>query len=306
MKTAVVGGMILGVHCVVIGSVVLMGGCGRTASVAGPEQLPPSESTPRAVMPPEEPVLTPPRVVPMPGDLAAVKPAAPAGDLQKYVIKRGDMLSSIAVRHGVSAKELAKINNITNPNKIKVGQTLLLPAGAKAKAVVQKSTQKAVVAGEGMQVYTVAKNDCLSKIAARFGTTTKDLMAKNELSSDKVRVGQKLVVPAKEKAQAAVAPAADAAAPVLAEPAVVPAAATEPSASVPSTPAAAVEEPGATAPAAVPGADAAGFTHDVVAGETIQDIAYKYGVSVEKLMSFNNLTSREIQPPLTLKIPQVN
>lgn len=303
MKTAVVGGMIVGVHCVVIGAVILMGGCGRTGGAVGSEKAV-GDVPSRAVMPPEEPVLTPLRVTPLPGDVGEVK--APSADLQKYVVKRGDMLSSIAQRHGVSVKELAKINNLSNPNKIKVGQELALPAGAKMRSVVPKTTPKSVVAGEGMQVYTVAKGDCLSKIAARFGTTSKAILTKNELTSDKLKVGQKLVVPAREEKASVETPAG--------EPTPPPAPAPDVTAPAPTTPA--VEEPGATAPVS-PDPAAVGaekpvastiqpFTHDVVAGETLQTIADKYNVPVDKLMSFNNLSSKDINPPLTLKIPQAN
>ncbi len=50
-------------------------------------------------------------------------------------IQPGDTLSKIAARHGVSAEELAKANNITDPNRIQAGQALTIPAQSKDKAV---------------------------------------------------------------------------------------------------------------------------------------------------------------------------
>jgi murein DD-endopeptidase MepM/ murein hydrolase activator NlpD len=45
-----------------------------------------------------------------------------------YTVKTGDTLAKIAKRHGVSLAQLLKANpNITNPNKIKVGQSLEIP-----------------------------------------------------------------------------------------------------------------------------------------------------------------------------------
>ncbi|NWF70552.1 MAG: LysM peptidoglycan-binding domain-containing protein [Chloroflexi bacterium] len=44
-----------------------------------------------------------------------------------YVVARGDTLSSIARRFGVDMTVLAQINGITNPNRIFVGQTLIIP-----------------------------------------------------------------------------------------------------------------------------------------------------------------------------------
>jgi murein DD-endopeptidase MepM/ murein hydrolase activator NlpD len=46
----------------------------------------------------------------------------------------GDTLGSIARKHGVRVGDLATLNNITDPAKIRVGQALKLPVGAKAAA----------------------------------------------------------------------------------------------------------------------------------------------------------------------------
>ena len=51
---------------------------------------------------------------------SAAEGACPA----TYVVKRGDTLSKIAARNGLSVEELAAINGIHNPNYIYVGQTL--------------------------------------------------------------------------------------------------------------------------------------------------------------------------------------
>ncbi len=46
---------------------------------------------------------------------------------QQYVVKSGDNLSSIAARYGVSYQEIAKANNVQDPNKIFPGQTFNIP-----------------------------------------------------------------------------------------------------------------------------------------------------------------------------------
>lgn len=50
------------------------------------------------------------------------------GNGQIYVVQRGDTLSGIAFRFGVSVYELGRINGIFNPNLIWIGQCLTLPA----------------------------------------------------------------------------------------------------------------------------------------------------------------------------------
>ena len=44
-----------------------------------------------------------------------------------YVVKSGDTLSAIASKYGTTYQELAKYNNISNPNRINVGQTIKIP-----------------------------------------------------------------------------------------------------------------------------------------------------------------------------------
>ncbi|MGD9782505.1 MAG: LysM peptidoglycan-binding domain-containing protein [Kiritimatiellia bacterium] len=61
----------------------------------------------------------------------SAKGAAASGD--GYVVKPGDALSKIAAAHGVKTKDLMAANNITDANKIRAGQKLVIP-GAKAAA----------------------------------------------------------------------------------------------------------------------------------------------------------------------------
>jgi len=67
---------------------------------------------------------------------AAAAPARPATSAQpagspitgeRYVIQRGDTLSAISARTGVSVAELAKANGIANPSRISAGATLVIP-----------------------------------------------------------------------------------------------------------------------------------------------------------------------------------
>lgn len=44
-----------------------------------------------------------------------------------YVVKSGDTLSGIAAKYGTTYQDLAKYNNISNPNRISVGQVIKIP-----------------------------------------------------------------------------------------------------------------------------------------------------------------------------------
>lgn len=44
-----------------------------------------------------------------------------------HMVQRGETLTSIARRYGVTVDAIAQANNITNPNRVNVGTTLLIP-----------------------------------------------------------------------------------------------------------------------------------------------------------------------------------
>ncbi len=55
----------------------------------------------------------------------APKPAEPANNT--YRVRRGDTLTKIATRHGISLKTLLEMNGLTDPNEIVIGQRLKVP-----------------------------------------------------------------------------------------------------------------------------------------------------------------------------------
>ena len=69
-----------------------------------------------------------------PAEKSAAK-AAPKASVSgdAYVVKPGDALSKIAAAHGIKTKDLMAANNLTDANKIRAGQKLVIP-GAKAAA----------------------------------------------------------------------------------------------------------------------------------------------------------------------------
>ncbi|MCX8067766.1 MAG: LysM peptidoglycan-binding domain-containing protein [Anaerolineae bacterium] len=91
-----------------------------------PTPVPP---TPVPVVPsPVSPEATPPQ-----GSVAPTVPVftaqmAPGPGEQVYIVRSGDTLYSIARRFGVSLQALQQRNNIVNPDDIKVGQQLIIPA----------------------------------------------------------------------------------------------------------------------------------------------------------------------------------
>ncbi|MEG3341002.1 LysM peptidoglycan-binding domain-containing protein [Streptococcus suis] len=102
-----------------------------------------------------------------------------------YTIKSGDTLGAIAKKFNTTVAELQKLNNISNPDKIYVGQVLKI-TGSSGSSTTNSAT-----------TYTVKSGDTLSGIAAKFGTTVSALQSLNGISNpDKIQVGQVLKITA--------------------------------------------------------------------------------------------------------------
>lgn len=280
MKKGWVIGSIVAVHCVLIGTVALLQGCGTTPKPTEP-------ATPQVVMPPPvEPTVLPPVVMPPPVKVAPVQLT------KTYTVKAGDSLSMIAKRFNVSTRDLMKMNKLSNANKIHAGQKLTLPGYVnlnapvpvrpkKAVAAVKKGVQKAaapVVAGAGE--YVVKSGDSLGLIAQKTGSTVAALKQANSLASDKLQINQKLVIPQAGAAPAVTAPVAPVEGAPVVEPAVAPA------------------EGGV-----MPEPKANEVLHVVEPNQDLNSIAMMYGVRVEDMMSLNNLATPDVKVGQTLKIP---
>lgn len=210
----------------------------------------------------------------------------------------------------MSWRALADYNRIADPNTIRAGQVILIPGGnggsVRAPAAAAPSAPAApAVAGTG--TYVVRAGDNLSVIARRHNTTVRDLKAVNSLSTDTIRVGQRLKLPqgtSGGSAAPAVAPSrpAERAAPARE---VTPRAQPqerEP-APAPQAEAEAVEE--AADPDVEPApADDRRFEIEVEEGDTLESISQSYWIPVEALRKENNLgPNAEVTPGQTLRIP---
>jgi membrane-bound lytic murein transglycosylase D len=79
---------------------------------------------------------------------AAAKPTPPTGVVgsERYIVRRGDTLSKIAKKHGLSEESLMELNDIRNRQFIYEGQVLALAAAARAKPPVEAEVPVATVA----------------------------------------------------------------------------------------------------------------------------------------------------------------
>jgi LysM repeat protein len=125
--------------------------------------------------------------VPVAGTAAAstVAQRTPGVVPASHRVARGQTLSHIARRYGVSVVALQRHNSITDPRALRPGQLLSIPSGSAAAA-----------SGSGYHVHRVGRGQTLSHIARLYRTTVRSLQRYNGISDPrKLRYGQVIKVP---------------------------------------------------------------------------------------------------------------
>lgn len=106
------------------------------------------------------------------------------GATQRHTVTRGETLSGIAAKYGVSMGTMRDLNNLKR-DVVWVGQRLKVPAksGVSVTAASRPSRHK------------VVRGDSLTGIAARYGVSPKAIMQANNMKSSNVMLGQNLKIP---------------------------------------------------------------------------------------------------------------
>ncbi len=190
-----------------------------------------------------------------------------------HTVVRGETLASIAQRYGRNWRDLAQWNNLQTPYTLEVGQRILISSGTVTSPVVVNSDevfsqttpnyQNEVVAPRrsGGGQYSVQPGDTVYSLARRSGYSVAELMSWNGLSrSQSLRVGQSFWL-------------------------------SPPNQTVSVTPGYRTQSVSSTA------ATSGGTYHVVVGGDTLYNIARRYGYTPQQLAAMNGLS-----PPYTLTL----
>ncbi len=178
--------------------------------------------------------------------------------LVRHKIRRGESLAAIAGKYGTTSGDLIRINKLKKAYRPKVGRTLLVPAYVSSDYLAERKAQA------GKTVHRVRRGQTLGQIARRYGVSITSLKLANNLDSDIVPAGKRLVIPGSKPAPtvAAVGPNP-------------------------------ISKPDSAKPE----------TYRVRRGDSLWEIARRFGVSVKALMDLNNLSSHIVAVGTVIRIP---
>lgn len=106
-----------------------------------------------------------------------------------YTVQRGDTLYNISKKYNVSVNTIMQDNNMKN-NTLSVGQVLKIRTGE--GSVLECFGEE--YTPSNTTVYIVKKGDSLYSIAKSFNTSVTNIINKNNLTSNNLQIGQKLII----------------------------------------------------------------------------------------------------------------
>ena len=196
------------------------------------------------------------------------------------LLTTGAALSLLSLALLASACGGGKTSSFSRVDPAKI-PTATIPANLPEPLMIEGMPTRAAVAPSG-DTYTVESGDSLYAIAEKLGTTVDELMALNDLTSNDLSVGQVLRIPGGEsRADASPTPEEERATPTRE----------------------ATESPEETETPAARATPREGQTEYVVqSGDNANDIALRFGITVEELAAANNTTVDNLR---SLEVGQV-
>jgi LysM repeat protein len=109
-----------------------------------------------------------------PGEAAA--PISASGPFRAYRVQPGDTVKFVAQMYGVSPASISQASGLTNPDVLRVGQILTVPASPG-------------------WLYRVQPGETIGQIAARTGVSQDRILSASNLQVASVNAGQVILIP---------------------------------------------------------------------------------------------------------------
>jgi len=200
----------------------------------------------------------------------------------QHRVRHGETLSDIASQYGTTVSALTQDNRISNPRRLRVGQTLkIVRRGDRGPEAVRPATQTARRDGSTVS-HRVRRGQTLTDIARDYGTTVPALQRHNGIRNARsLKAGQLLTIPGTTP----------------------PTTATVVRASSTSSAPPAVQHVASTSGSTIK-SDNSDLSHRVRRGQTLSHIAKEYGTSVGTLQRHNGIrNARSLRAGQVVSIP---
>jgi LysM repeat protein len=129
-----------------------------------------------------------------PGDVILI-PGEDGSLEQMHVVAQGESLFKIAGAYGSSARDIAEANGLANPDLIRPGQELMIPAtrnGTPASSNGGSDTQSDGGSSRSDNFHIVQRGETLDMIAGKYSVSPDQIAAANGLVNGKVYTGTRL------------------------------------------------------------------------------------------------------------------
>lgn len=114
-----------------------------------------------------------------------------------HIVKSGDTLTKVARDFGISADALARANAKVHPDRLLIGERLLVPGGGSSSRDNSPPDSKSFSTSSSKSTnHIVRKGEHLGSIAKRYGVSTSALARANRLkNANIIEIGDRLVIP---------------------------------------------------------------------------------------------------------------
>jgi LysM repeat protein len=117
-------------------------------------------------------------------------------------VARGQTLSTIGRKYGLTASDLAAANGISVRRLLRIGQELIVPYEPPQRSASTRSARGPRPTAPRVETredavrlsYRIKRGDTLSGIASQYGTTVKAIQSWNGLRGTRLAVGQVLTL----------------------------------------------------------------------------------------------------------------
>jgi membrane-bound lytic murein transglycosylase D len=121
----------------------------------------------------------------------AVATAGSSAAARSHTVRRGETLSHISRRYGVSVAALRSANGNVQPRRLRVGQVLRVPAAS----VASSAARPAASSSASTRYHQVRRGENLTVISRRYGVSIRQIQTWNRMgSSTRIQAGQRIRV----------------------------------------------------------------------------------------------------------------